>query len=186
MLLWMLEPIFNSQRGSINSCKLEFILEAAWYFPETAQAKLDLETMKQRVQQTTVHCAFINFLFSASESLSVMPASQLTSLPHPAWYLQVTECGILLHQRIHFGETLECEHLKSMTLALEYAQTNITKVSMLNWKADLDRSWAYNESHHLCSWTIKLPFSIAENDTGMTSPFPSMEIIGKNDEKEFD
>lgn len=94
MLLWKLEPILNSHSWSINSCKLEFIMEAAWYLTETAQTKLHLDTIKQRAQQTTLHCAFINFLFPALESLPVMPAFYLTSLQpfclifasHWMWY----------------------------------------------------------------------------------------------------
>ena len=74
---------------------------------------------------------------------------------------------------------LECEKLKSMTLVLVYVQTNRTKVSVLNWKADLDRSSEYNESHHFCLWTIKHPFSIAENDTGMTLHFYLWRLLGR-------
>lgn len=171
MLLWKLEPILNSQSWSINSCKLEFIMEAAWYLTEAAQAKLHLDTIKQRARQTTLRCAFINFLFPASESLSVMPAFQLTSLQpfclifasHWMWYF--TSSTDVLWRDTWMWRT------ESMTLARVNVPTDGTKASAQDWKADFDRSWKYNESHHLCSWTIKLPFSIAENDTGMTLCF---------------
>lgn len=173
MLLWKLEPILNSQSWSINSCKLEFIMEAAWYLTETAQTKLHLDTIKQRARQTTLHCVFINFLFPASESLAVVPEFRLTSLQPfclifaSPWMWYFTASTDVLWRDTWSGE------LKSTARPLVNEEPKL-----LCGKADFDRSQEYNESHHLCSWTRKLPFSIAENDSGMALSFYLQGLLG--------